>query len=214
MKYPTVFDAAYACDFPYIEEYVRNGGDLNICNTEGISLFAMFVDGYLQDSSSEQEILLLDEHDEDDTYVLSFVPAKLMKPLLERNDGICDQLQFFVDHGVDVNLCDLSGGITSTPLLFAVCCSDYYLAEYLLEHGADPGQRITDDGDLINGKSYYLMEELDIAIMNGARGDYVNCALKIAGLLYRYGMTDWNGYCIEFDKESHRVFAHDLRLMY
>ena len=218
MKYQTIFDAACACDFPYIEEYVRNGGDLNICDSSGKSVLAHFVYGYLRfdHSCSEQEILLWDEHedDDDDEYLLSFVPAKLMMPLSERNDGICEQLTFFMDQGANVNLCVMNDGVVDTPLLHSVEFSDYYLAEYLLEQGADPGQRITDDGDLVDGKDYYLLEELDIAIMNGARGDYVECALKIAALLYRYGLTDWCGHCLEFDPENHRVFCHGLRLMY
>jgi ankyrin repeat protein len=216
MKYQTIFDAAHACDFSYIEEYVRNGGDLNICDKWGSSILTNFVYGYLlyEHSCSEQEKLLLDEHEDDDDFGMSFVPAKLMKPLLERNDGIYEQLQFFMDHGADVNLYVLDDGIADTPLLLPVCFGDYYLAEYLLEHGADPGQRITDDGELINGKDYYLLAELDIAILNGARGDYAECALKIAGLLYRYGMTEWDGYCIEFDRENHRVIGHAPRYMY
>ena len=46
------------------------------------------------------------------------------------------------------------------------------------------------------------MDELDISIMNGDKGDAAVVTLRVAKLLREYGLQDWSGYCIDFDQHS------------
>lgn len=216
-KEQKIFDAAMDYDFEAVRIYAESGNNLNICNHRGHSLFACFVVGYyhhLESEPEEQAIYdLHDEYDYDfwDSYVFKFQ----LTPLEDRSDGILEKLTFFLNHGADPNLCVLVDGMTETPLMQAVCNHDYYLTKYLLEHGADPGVWLSSKQDYDKrDREYWLMDELDISIMNGNKGKAAGVVLAIAQLLWEYGLRDWSGYCIDIDKDTGVTGGHPLRVLF
>ena len=58
-KEQTIFEKANNYDFSALRAYVESGNDLNICNDEGHSLFACFVDGYYAHEDEDPEELAL-----------------------------------------------------------------------------------------------------------------------------------------------------------
>ena len=56
------------------------------------------------------------------------------------------QLEWFLAQSAEPNLCELSAcGMAETPLFAAVHFTNYYLAEYLLKHGAGTHVRLSGD---------------------------------------------------------------------
>ena len=91
--------------------------------------------------------------------------------------------------------------MTETALMQSVCWQDYYLTKYLLEHGANPGVWLFPERDYKQwDQEYWLMDELDIAIMNGAKGEAAINILRVAQLLWEYGLRNWRGSCIDLEK--------------
>ena len=45
------------------------------------------------------------------------------------------------------------------------------------------------------------MDELDISIMNGDKGEAAAVTLRVAQLLWEYGLREWSGYCIDVDQK-------------
>ena len=214
----SIFKAAYNLDFEAIREYLENGGEINICNENGSSLLACYILRYLDeaDPPSEAEQQLLDAHPENEYEFWDFYVYERQKtPLEKRSSGIFNQLELLFSYGADPNLCKIVDEATETALMHAVCMRDYYLTEYLLKKGADPGVRLFtphewDEAD----KEYWLMDELDIDIMNGDRGELAELDLSIAQLLWEHGLKDWGGYCIDIDKEKGVIGGHPLRVKY
>lgn len=64
------------------------------------------------------------------------------------------------------------------------------------------------------GYAYWLMDELDISIMNGDKGAAAAVTLRVAQLLWEYGLRDWSGYCIEIHKDTGVTGAHPLRVLF
>lgn len=204
-KEQAIFEAAARYDFEAIHAYAEDGGNLNICNDKGHSLLTCFVDGYYAyEDNDPEELALYEIHDEcDDDFWDSYVCKIQRTPLEARASGILEKLEYFFAHGADPNLCVIVDGLTETALMRSVCRRDYYLTRYLLEHGADPGVWLSEKPDYeTRDREYWLMDELDISIMNGDKGDAAAVTLRVAQLLWEYGLRDWNGYCIEIDKDT------------
>lgn len=217
MKEHTIFEAAEDQDLAAIRAYAEAGKDLNICNGKGHSLLTCFVDGYYAHQDTDPEELALyelhDEFDYDfwDAYVFKFQRT----PLEERSGGLKETLDCLFAWGADPDLCVLVDGMTETALMHAVCHRDPYLTKYLLEHGADPGVWLFEkDPHEVQDREYWLMDELDISIMNGDKGAAAAVTLRVAQLLWEYGLRDWSGYCIEIHKDTGVTGAHPLRVLF
>lgn len=78
--------------------------------------------------------------------------------------------------------------------------------DFFFSHGADPGVWLFEESKLYScrgkTKEYWLMDEMDISILNGDKGVKAELVLDIALLLWRYGLTDWSGYYIDIDTEK------------
>ena len=112
--------------------------------------------------------------------------ARLTIPLEKRKSGILPQLDFFFEHGVDVNLCGLpKDGSVMTPLAIAVCDEDYYLTEYLLKHGAVPKVRLFDEWSVRQDETF-LADHMS-SLLEDARGERARNAEAIDKLLSDYG---------------------------
>ena len=102
----SLFNHAFEYDFQAIVEYVNHGGNLNVTNDDGESLFCVFLEGYTnEDGTSPEEQRELESHSDDYDFWESHLDARLTIPLEKRKSGILSQLDFFFEHDVDVNLC-------------------------------------------------------------------------------------------------------------
>lgn len=213
--------AAIAHNFEQIKQYVLSGGDINILNEEGHSLLTCFVRSILPEYTAEEDEEC-DKHPEDDhDFWYSFVPQFLLTPLALREDplhekmSLQEELDFFFAHGADPNLCHMVNGMAETPLMWAVVNQDYYLTKYLLEHGSDPAIRLFEDYTApFDSKEYWLMDHLDIQIMDGDKGARAQADLAIAQLLWEHGLNDWGGYCIDIDPDKGVVGGHTMKLQF
>ena len=213
--------AAIAHNFSQIKQYVLSGGDINLLNEEGHSLLTCFVRSDLPEYTPEEDEEF-DKHPEEDyDFRHSFVPQYLLTPLAQRQDPLYeemsfqDELDFFFAHGADPNLCRMVNGMTETPLMWAVVNQDYYLTKYLLEHGADPAVQLFADSIIAaDNKEYWLMDHLDIYIMDGDMGNLAQLDLAIAQLLWEYGLKNWNGYCIDIDAEKGVTGGHSMKVLF
>lgn len=216
-KEQSIFEAATSNDFDAIRAYVEKGNNLNICNDRGLSLLTCFIDGYYAyEETDPEELALYDLHDEFDYDFWDSYVFKIQRtPLEARSSGILEKLDYLFAWGVDPNLCVLVDGMTETALMHAVCRHDYYLTKYLLEHGADPGVWLfAKEHYETRDREYWLMDELDISIMNGDKGDAAAVILRVAQLLWEYGLRDWSGYCIDIDKNTGVTGGHSMRVLF
>ena len=188
-------------NFNSIKNYTLDGGDLNIIGSDGRSLFTCFIEGYLNfgEAYTKAENDLFQEHMDDDSFWNSFVPDAAKIPLENRPCGIKEQLDFLISQGCDLNLCEMFEGEAETALMLAVCDRDYYLAEYLLNQGADPAVWLLEENKDKYDKEYWLLDELDISFSDGCSGDRAELSLKIAELLHKFGLTGWQGNYIQFN---------------
>ena len=213
----TIFEAAWQFDFDAVRTYVENGKDLNVCDHRGYSLLTCFIMGYYSlGCLTPEEEKLLELHDECDyDFWDAYVYQYQKQPLEERPDDFLKKLEFLFAHGADPNLCVMEEYGTETALMQSVCWKDYYLTKYLLEHGANPGVWLFPKrDDQQSDREYWLMDELDIAIMNGAKGEAAINILRVAQLLWEYGLRDWGGYCIELDKAGGVTGGHPAGVLY
>ncbi|WP_426349761.1 hypothetical protein ACPWSR_00625 [Alloiococcus sp. CFN-8] len=203
-------------DFSSIEEWIELGNSINICNENGNSLFAEFLNGYYSygDIPSEEAEQLNSRDQCDYEFWESFVSFRQQTPLESRSSGILDQMNFFFTNGADVNLCKLQpGGMVETPLSIAVCAEDYYITKYLLEHGANPKVRLFDEDTPGNQTEHWLIEHMDVRMMD-SKGKQFDNELRIAALLAKHGLDDFGGLCISIDKDTRTIIGHKLKVMY
>ena len=210
-----IFEQAANYDFDAIKEYFESGHSINICDESGSSLFAAFIDGYSRHGDNEDELEKLKEHDLNDKFWYHYLTEKQKTPLQERNGGkIVEQLDWFLQHGADINLNDLTkSGDVETPLSFAIRDEDFYLAEYLLEHGADPKVWLSDERFPWEEHEDYLIEHMDVMMFDSS-GERFENELRIAALLAHYGLDDFFGYCLSIDRENRTINGHKPNLMY
>ena len=216
----TIFNAAKKYDFETIKKYIDSGGAINICDSKGISIVAYFIEAYLTKEQSveldnkEELFLVHDEYDYKfwDEYVYNYQ----ITPLRLRRSNILEKINYLFAHNADPNLCEIVDGAAETPLYFTVCVfQDYYFTKYLLEHGADPGIWLFDDSKMFGYEQEpFLMDDLDIAIMNGAKGDKAENIIAIAQLLWEYGLKNWGGFCIDIDPVKGVIGSHSIRVKY
>ena len=202
-----VFKAAQNYKFDEIVTYKESGGNLNICNENGYSLLEEFLKAYYEygDLPSDKEIALMDIYpNEFDDFWCSYIFKNQKKPLKERQSGIINQLDWFFGCGTDVNLCQFFEGMTMTPLAIAVREEDYFLTEYLLQHGADPKVWLFEEEKLESDYGFWLMEHIDV-LLTEVRGERKANCIDIARLLAFYGLEDFNGICFGVDKETRTI---------
>ena len=183
MSNQDLFNHAFEYDFQAIVEYVNRGGNLNIMNDDGESLFCAFLEGYTnKGDTSPEEQRELESHSDDYDFWERHLAARLTIPLEMRKSGILSQLDFFFEHGVDVNLCKLpKDGSVMTPLAIAVCDEDYYLTKYLLQHGADPKVLLFDE-PVKRQYETFLVDHM-FFVLEDARGERAHNAETIVQLL-------------------------------
>ena len=58
------------------------------------------------------------------------------------------------------------------------------------------------------------MDELDISIMNGDKGEAAAVTLRVAQLLWEYGLREWSGYCIDVDQNIGVTGGHPMRVLF
>lgn len=153
------------------------------------------------------------EHDNDEEFC-THVFKYCRMPLEERPHPIREQAEWLIQKGISVNAVNWEAargedGIArsvESPLLHAVEHRDYCMIKFLLENGADPAQRLFAEDPWDPGYEDYLIEDMDVRIMNGDRGDSMMLDLEIASLLMQYGLDQWEGgQCIEVDKKNRRI---------
>ncbi len=212
-----IFNRAAEYDFAAIQAYVNEGNDINICDQSGFSLFTVFLTGYYHhdgDLTPVEKEMMESEDAVADEYWDSCLLLRDTMPLEERSSGIAGQLEFFVRHGVDVNLCILiNSGWVETPLVVAVTNEDWYMTEFLLKHGADPKIWLYNDEPRLTPYEDWLIDHMDVMLMN-SRGEKAENEVRIAALLARYGLDDFHGLCIHVDKETRTVIAHSPQVKF
>lgn len=217
-----VFQKAFDYDFDAIKDYLEQGGNPEIFDEDGDGLLWAFLDGYYRHVYDREpdEVKFLEEHDDDEEYY-THVHKFARMPLEERPHPIKEQMDYLLAKGVGVNSVDWEQAeahqeydvCVETPLVHSVVKCDYCMTKYLLEHGADPAQRLFSDGDYERlGYEDWLLDHLDIYIMNGDHGDAGTLDVEIAALLMHYGLDQWpGGYCIDVDKENRTICGHSLQ---
>lgn len=218
----SIFEAARDYEFDVIKAYLEGGGELNICDDKGVSLFARFVEGYLMkvyEEEVKEKAELYHAHNECDyDFWDSHVYDFQVTPLEERKYKIKEELEYLIEKGADLNLCKIVDGMTDTPLSYAVCeYQDYYLTKFLLEHGANPGVWLFDESERAirpMNQEHFLIEHMDVLLME-RRGEAAETCLAIAQLLWKYGLQDWlGGFCIDIDPEKGVVGGHPLQVRF
>ena len=220
-KTPTrAFEAAKAYDFNGIKECMDQGGEINVCDNNGKSILTHFIEAYLNNENNDEEkrkAELFDAHNEEDyDFWDSYIYDYQITPLNKRKYNILQELDHLFTRGVDPNLYEIVDGYAETPLYIAVCgFQDYYLTKYLLEHGADPGVWLFDENESPRDKpEMFLIEDMDVAILNGAKGRRAENVVAIAQLLWEYGLKNWSGLCIKVDSEKGVVEHHPMRVKF
>ena len=218
----SIFELARAYDFDGVKRYVEQGSEINICNKEGNSLFAEFIAGYTEfgDMMETEADIQKTDHTDDYLNPENYLSKKQKTSLKERNSDIIGQINWFLDHGADIDLCTLTDydSMVCTPLAVAVMDEDYFLTEFLLEKGADPKVRLFMEEEWEKEfRSYhyedFLIEHMDV-IMIDAKGERWQNAFNIACLLARFGLVDFQGCCITIDKEKKTIIGHGMRLLH
>ena len=192
-----IFEAARQYNFGKLQEYIRQGGNVNVCDENGYSLLNCFVRGYVEAEG------LFDDHE-------CMVRGT---PLEKRTRPIERELNFLFTCGADPNLCRMVNGETETALRAAVCAGDYYLTEYLLRQGANPEVRLFEETSEYSAE-YWLLEEMDTWIMDDANEREAEMAAGIAQLLWEYGLKTWSGFCIDMSPDCGVVDIHSINTRY
>ena len=132
------------------------------------------------------------------------VAEELKLPLEQRESGI---LRKVAELCKDISQLNPPG--EDQPLMRSVGNLDYYMTEYLLEHGANPHFDIQ-EGDIPFGCGNYYIDEMDLIAME--EGFATDCdqtvfdrILKIAQLFAKHGVTNVRTYCITIDSETKTV---------
>lgn len=219
LKKNEVFEKADSYQFDFVQEYLEQGGNAEIYDEYGSSLLTALLDAYyrLVFNKDPDEAQFLAEHDDDDEYH-QHVNKYCRMPLEERPHRIKEQIDYLMDKGIGVNAVDWEAATAKnpddpcveTPLMQTVFHCDYCMAKYLLEKGADPGQKLFSHGSYDEvGYEDWLLEHMDIYLFNGDYGDAGNLDVEMVALLMHYGLDQWSGgYCIDVDKENRMIQGH------
>ena len=215
---------AHEYDFDVVREYLEQGGDPEVYDNWGNSLLSALLSGYYDKvfENDPDELRFYCEHDNDEEFC-THVFKYCRMPLEERPHPIREQSEWLIKKGIGVNAVNWEAargedGIArsvESPLLHAVEHRDYCMIKFLLENGADPAQRLFAEDPWDPGYEDYLIEDMDVRIMNGDRGDSMMLDLEIASLLMQYGLDQWEGgQCIEVDKKNRRIRGRGLQMQH
>jgi len=183
MSEQAVFNAAEEYDFFALREHALSGGDINITDTDGISLFARFLYGYY--TAGEPAATEPDENSFE-----TFLSDELRKPL-DKRGGILEKVDWFFEMGADADLCEIVEDAAETPLSVAVQFEDYFMVEYLLSRGADPKTWLTEEGQYYADHETWLIDHIDEVICD-YQGDRGTNVYNIGVLLCRHGLDDYD----------------------
>lgn len=220
-----VFRQAAAYDFDAVKEYLEQGGNPNIYDGSGSSLLTAILAAYYKHVfySDPEEVTFLKAHDDDDEYH-RHVNKYCKMPLEERPHAIKEQVEYMISKGISVNAVgwkeaeeDQKYNVgVDTPLYHSVMNIDYCMTKYLLEHGADPAQKLSNEENYKDiDYEDWLLEHMDIQILNGDSGEARDLELEITALLMHYGLDQWEGgVCIDVDKVNRTIRGHDPILNY
>ena len=103
-------------------------------------------------------------------------------------------------------------------LQYAVANLDIPMAEFLLEHGADPKVWSNLDEKEATYKPYgkWSMDELDIMLIDGAmrQKEAFYLIIQMAVLLAQYGIEDYRGVILRVSKKDQAVCIHSTTVLY
>ncbi len=208
--------------FETIKREVNNGGDINKTDSGGRTRLTQLLDKYYHETWSDENVPIckrycMEKGVEPIAFDEQYVEDYQRKSLNER--GLLDILEWFFDHGADPNgdvlIWDDYGCETDSSLMLAVVNLDYYLARYLLKHGADPNKRICyDNTDYypVDSPDPFLIEDIDIQLWD-ALGEKRELCGRMARLLIDHGQKHHGLMCMTID-ENGVIIAHGPRLRY
>lgn len=135
------------------------------------------------------------------------VKSEVYIPLEQRPSGIFEALEILMPMENDIN--DESD---CTALIMSVCNLDYYMTEYLIEHGANPLYWYGREDDIklyestgIPMNNFYL-EDIDIRLMdtsNWSQKIVSDCIFKLTKIILECdGVESFFGICLSADKEN------------
>lgn len=185
--------------FNDIKVYVESGNNVNTFFKQYSTLYE-YLDHYYQ------LIIYNQPAPEDDKYNDSTSFSKeLTLPLKERTYDVASELQWLIDHGADPN----AGG-DLLPLMLPVAFLDFYMAEYLLEHGANAHYHGDSEAQLPYGCGNYYIDDLDASALNYSFEPNVekivfDQILKFAVLFAKHGVVDVHTHCISIDNKTQTV---------
>lgn len=226
-----VFERAKEYDFDAVKTYLEQGGNPLIFDGAGSSLIALLLRGYYWNvyTNNPDDIRQAEEREKEfkRTGFKEFcdidIPKYCRVPPEERPHTIKNEIEYLVSKGISLNAVgwkeareeDDSYILVETPLFHAVRYRDYGMTKYLLEHGADPRISIAPDDEDARERDFWLLEDLDRALLRGDRGEAGKNDAEIAALLMHYGLDQWpGGYCIDVFQENRIIQAHSPRMKY
>ena len=216
-----VLDAAANYDFAAVQAYLEQGGRTDIYDGYGSSLLTSLLKGYYRCAfyigPDGKQIDI--EADENKNAIYDS-----WAPLEQRPHPIKKQIDYLISKGIGINNIGWeeakqhqhsdSDYEVDTPLYYTVVNRDYCMTKYLLDLGADPDIKFSFEDERFDS-DYWLLEDLDIAILNGDREEAMENDLRIAALLMRYGNGQWpGGHCIDVDQESRTIRGHSPYLKF
>ena len=216
-----VLKKASLYDFEAVKDYLEAGGNKEVYDGTGRSLLTNLLEGYylLVYREDPVEAQIVTGHEDDDDFWDCHVHRLSRVPLDERPHKIKEQIEYLLSKGIGINAVGWEEAkayqgewpCVETPLFQAVVYHDYCMTEYLLKHGADPGQKLYSDGSYDrDGYEDWLLDEMDICILNGDRGDAGDNDVEIAALLMHYGLDQWGGgVCIHVDRKTRTITGHE-----
>ena len=224
-----VFEKADSYQFEAVKEYLEQGGDIEVYDKDGNSLLSALLNAYyrLVFYKDPDEAKLQEEHEDDDEY-FQHVNKYCRMPLEERPHKIKEQIDYLMSKGIGPNAVgweeatenakqyQYDSPCVKTPLMHAVIHCDYCMVQYLLEKGADPGQKLFSDGNYDeDGYEDWLLDHLDYYLFDGHRGDSGNLIVEIAALLMHNGLDQWDGgLCFDVDKVNRTICGHGFKPLF
>lgn len=153
-------------------------------------------------------------------YELDDVRAENYMPLEERASGILEALNEIIE--LEENLNDETNW---TPLMMSVMNLDYYLTEYLINHGADPNYWDDREEDIKGAQvlgrrvTNYYLEDVDFRLyVDGLdiKNEIViqNVFLLVKLLVEKGKLGDFNGMFLAIDAENRIISISSLELKY
>lgn len=136
-------------------------------------------------------------------------------PLEKRKSGVFKALEYLVSKEKNIN--DES---VITALELAVGYIDYYMAEYLIAHGANPNCWEGREEDLKEPGPHnnWYLEDLDVMVVNGLEIEHeivYEHVLKLVKLLVGAGeLESFGGLCLAYDSETGEIILHKLKMKY